>query len=105
MSGIADFIKRNAIWFTAGLIALLGFLFIPGIPEFLQVVILSIVLGSIAIFLAGFALYTYTPIKFTDWEFKELNTPIELQAAAIRGKAFIIGWIIVTGKQIGRAHV
>jgi hypothetical protein len=94
MFEIANFIKRNATWFLLGLISLLSFLFIPGIPEFLQVVILSIVLGSLTIFLSGFALYTYTPIKFTDWDIK-LDIPTDIQAAVIKGKAFIIGCVFI----------
>lgn len=94
MPEIVNFIKRHATWFLIGLISCLGFLFIPEIPNFVQVIILSIVISSLAIFIAGFAVYTYTPIKFTDVDIKP-DIPEILQACSILGKYFVLGSIFI----------
>ncbi len=95
MFEITNFVKRNATWFLIGLIAMMFFLFIPGLPEFLQLIILTIVFSSVVIFIASYAHYTYTPINLTDWEYIENNTPVEIQAARILGKAEIIKGVFI----------
>jgi len=66
-----DFIKRHFTWICIAWAACLGIAIIPGVPNEIMVILMTVVISTLALAITSVALYVLTPLKFADFSFMD----------------------------------
>ena len=90
-----NFIKRHLTWFLIGVAACLGFVFIPGIPATVQVILYMPALTAEIIFLSSVVTYTFSPDNFNTITANPLTQSVAY-AIEYLGNCIVKGLIVLS---------